>query len=120
MLTVVCRLECVCVLVSVREIQDLLICLPDTLCFAVTSLSGNVTTLFTVCVEPLSFSQRVIEMQLSELDGDGEVGCSVSDSQRGGGEKSHYIFVVLSGDSVLLGIDCVVAKQTNGWSVCGS
>lgn len=34
-------------------------------------------------------SQRVIEIQLSELDGDGEVGCSVCDSQWG--EKKAII-----------------------------
>lgn len=35
-------------------------------------------------------SQRVIEIQLSELDGDGEVGCSVCDSQWG--EKKAIIY----------------------------
>ena len=58
--TVVCSLSkiyyIVCVFVCV--VHELFICLPDTLCFATTSLSGNVPTLFTACVEPLRFTSE--------------------------------------------------------------
>lgn len=43
---------CVCV------VHELFICLPDTLCFASTLLSGNVPTLFTACVEPQRFNSE--------------------------------------------------------------
>ena len=58
--TVVCSLSkmyyvvCLCVC----AVHELFICLPDTLCFATTSLSGNVPTLFTACVEPLRFTSE--------------------------------------------------------------
>lgn len=45
-------------------------------------------------------SQRVIEIPLSELDGDGEVGCSVCDSQWGEKEPLYILGAKLQLSSV--------------------
>lgn len=45
-------------MLRVCVVHELFICLPDTLCFTSTLLSGNVPTLFTACVEPQRFNSE--------------------------------------------------------------